>query len=166
MSFVAGTCFQHNSSTQPQAFTVLGCLATEEVDDDLVFQILVAMSSALNTYSDADTSLVVSMLTCLARVMPGIMDDSRYSTCLLWLAVGVLQMGHLPLFAPALQLLCAALETMQRTGYFQRGLADGLLESRVAAGEAARRLDQLAGVSFETDVGFAMLGVVWKSTLR
>lgn len=71
-------------------------------------------------------------------------------------------MGHIPLFASGLDLLSAALESMQSTGTFRRGLAEGLLDSRVGAGEAARRLDQLAGVAFETDVHFSLLAVVWK----
>jgi neurofibromin 1 len=163
MGFVAGTCFQHNPATQPQAFTVLGCLATEEVDDDLVFQVLVALSSVLNHYTDADATLVVSMLGALSRV--GVMENSRYSMCLFWLAVGILQMRHIPLFTTGLDLLSASLETM-RAGTSQRGLAEALLESRAGAGEAARRLDQLAGVSFETDVHFSLLAVVWKGVLH
>lgn len=164
LSFVAETCFQHNPATQPQAFTVLGCLATEDVDDDLVYQILVAMSSVLNRYAEADSMLVNSMLQSLARTVPNLIDDTRYASALLCISLGVLQMSHIPLFNAGLELFMASLRNLDAASAFDRGMTEGILEARMGAGEAAGKLDELSGVSFVRDeqVNFAILGVIWK----
>jgi hypothetical protein len=125
MGLVVATCFQHNPSTQPQAFTVLGQLASEEVDDDLVYQILVAMSTTLGHYSESDATLVISMLRCLSRIISGLLPDSRYAGSLFWLAVGVCQLGYIPVFSAALELMKASLRSMAQSGAFAPGLAEG-----------------------------------------
>ncbi|KAK4687682.1 neurofibromin 1, partial [Tremellales sp. Uapishka_1] len=162
MGLVAATCFQHNPATQPQAFTVLGDLAQDEVDDDLVYQILVAMSTTLTQFAEDDNVLIISMLRCLSRIIPGLLPDSRYASTLFWLAVGVLQLGYIPLFAAALELMLTALKSMGESGALSRGLSAALLESRKEVGEEARKLDQVCGVSFETDVCFALVAIVFK----
>lgn len=158
MSLVAATCFQHNPATQPQAFTVLGYLACEEVDDDLVYQILVAMSTTLAHFSESDNILLVSMLRCLCRIIPGLLPESRYAASLFWLAIAVLQLGYIPPFAAALELLLVSLRAIK----FDHPLVDTLLAARSMAGEPARKLDQIGGVSFETDPGFSLVGVLYK----
>jgi neurofibromin 1 len=163
MGLVAATCFQHNPSTQPQAFTVLGYLASDEVDDDLVYQILVAMSTTLSHFTESDTTLIVSMLRCLSRVIPGLLPDSRYASSLFWLAVGVCQLGYVPLFATALELLQSSLRSLAASGLLSHGLADGLMDSRKGSrGEAARKLDKVCGVNFDTDPHFSLVAVIFK----
>jgi neurofibromin 1 len=158
MGLVAATCFQHNPATQPQAFTVLGHLAQDEVDDDIVYQILVAMSTTLVHYSETDNVLLVSMLRCLCRIIPGLTPDSRYAGSLFWLAIAILQLGHIPPFAAALKLLLVSLRHMT----FKGPMVDTLLEARTVAIEPARRLDSIAGVAFDSDPGFSFVGVVYK----
>lgn len=166
MGLVAATCFQHNPATQPQAFTVLGYLASEELDDDLVYQILVAMSTTLGHFSDIDHVLVIAMLRCLSRIIPGLMPDSRYVSSLFWLAVGHLELGYVPLFAAALELMLTTLQVTAAAHGSAAGLLPALLESRksFAATEAALKLDQVAGVSFETNSSFALVGIIAKGT--
>jgi neurofibromin 1 len=158
MSLVAATCFQHNPSTQPQAFTVLGHLASDEVDDDTVYQILVAMSTTLAHFSETDNTLLVAMLRCLCRIIPGLLPDSRYATSLFWLGIGVLELGHIPPFAAALELIVVSLRAVSDLG----PLVDVLLQARAPAEEPARRLDQFAGVDFDLDPGFSFVAVLYK----
>ncbi|ORY28775.1 hypothetical protein BCR39DRAFT_533800 [Naematelia encephala] len=162
MGLVVATCFQHNPATQPQAFTVLGFLARDEVDEDLVYQILVAMSTTLSHFTEADHALVVSMLRCLTRIVPGLLPDSRYAPSLFWIALGVLQLGYIPLFAGALQVMLAALQSVVLTSLPGQNLLEALLEAKKAGGEAGRKLDQVCGVNFETSIGFALVGVIFK----
>jgi len=158
MGLVAGTCFQHNPAIQPQAFTVLGYLAADEVDDDMIYQILVAMGTTLIHFTESDNILLIAMLRCLCRITPGLLPESRYAASLFWLAVGVLQLGYIPPFAAALELLLVALRSMTLT----EPMMDSLLEARAVAVDAANRLDQVAGVSFESDPGFSFVGVIYK----
>ncbi|WWC73068.1 uncharacterized protein I206_107033 [Kwoniella pini CBS 10737] len=167
MGLVAATCFQHNPATQPQAFTVLGYLASDEVDDDLVYQILVAMSTTLSHFQEGDSVLLISMLRCLSRIIKGLLPDSRYASNLFWLAVSILQLGYIPLFAPALELMNASLVAVSETTtphQILRGkdLMDFLLDTRRSITEQAKKLDQVSGVSFETDLTFALVAVIYK----
>lgn len=165
MSLVAATCFQHNPATQPQAFTVLGYLASDEVDDDLVYQILVAMSTTLSQFAESDTGLVISMLRCLTRVVSGLVPDSRYATSLFWLAVGVIQLSWIPLFPAALDLLVTSLRYMVTAGLIPQDqtLSDSLLETRrLAAGDTPSRLDTATGVNFDADPNFSLAAVLFK----
>ncbi|ORX39325.1 putative ras GTPase activator [Kockovaella imperatae] len=161
MSLVASTCFQHNPATQPQAITVLGCLASDDVDDDLVYQILVALGSTLSHLTENDDKLVTSMLRCLARIIPGLSSGSRYPLSLFWIAIGVLQLGHVPLFDPALELLLSALSTMSEAAS-ACPITELLMQGRYGGEEAARRLDQFSGISFTTDVSFSLVAVIFK----
>nr|XP_018259204.1 neurofibromin 1 [Kwoniella dejecticola CBS 10117]OBR81362.1 neurofibromin 1 [Kwoniella dejecticola CBS 10117] len=167
MGLVAATCFQHNPATQPQAFTVLGYLASDEVDDDLVYQILVAMSTTLSHFQERDSVLLISMLRCLSRIINGLLPDSRYASSLFWLAVAILQLGYIPLFAPALDLMNASLKAVSETTTADRvlhgkDLMDFLSNTRRSITEQARKLDQTSGVSFETDLSFSLVAIIYK----
>ncbi|WVQ63868.1 uncharacterized protein L199_002024 [Kwoniella botswanensis] len=167
MGLVAATCFQHNPATQPQAFTVLGYLASDEVDDDLVYQILVAMSTTLSHFQEGDSVLLISMLRCLSRIIKGLLPDSRYAASLFWLAVSILQLGYIPLFAPALELMSSSLKAVSETTtphYILRGkdLMDFILDTRRGITDQAKKLDQISGVSFDTDLTFALVAIIYK----
>lgn len=161
MGLVVGTCFQHNPATQPQAFTVLGYLAADEVDDDLVYQILVAMSTTLSHMTESDSVLLNSMLRCLARVVPGLLPDSRYASSLFWLAFAITEMGYTPLFGAALELMLIALKSLEEEAGIER-IAQHLLDVRKTLGDPARRIDQIAGVSFDRDPSFCLAAVIVK----
>lgn len=161
MGLVVGTCFQHNPATQPQAFTVLGYLAADELDDDLVYQILVAMSTTLSHMSETDTVLLNSMLRCLARTVPGLLPDSRYASSLFWLAFAITEMGYIPLFGAALELMLVAIKSLNEDMTIDR-VASHLLEVRRAMGDPARRIDQIAGVSLDRDPSFCLAAIIIK----
>ncbi|ODN95826.1 neurofibromin 1 [Cryptococcus wingfieldii CBS 7118] len=164
MGLVAATCFQHNPATQPQAFTVLGFLVSDEVDDDLIYQILVAMSTALSHFAESHSILIISMLRCLSRIIPGLLPDSRYATSLFWLAVGVLQLGYIPLFAPALELLITALRFIHSASPDVpcAELMTYVLDSRSVVANETQKLDHVCGVSFDVDISFALVAIIYK----
>lgn len=161
MGLVAATCFQHNPATQPQAFTVLGHLATDEVDDDLVYQILVAMSTTLAHFTESDNVLLISMLRCLSKIIPGLLPESRYPGSLFWLAIGVLQLNYIPPFSAALELLQVTLKCIVALAP-TTPLISLLLTTRNSVGEPAGKLDQVSGVSFDNDICFSLVGVIFK----
>lgn len=164
MGLVAATCFQHNPATQPQAFIVLGYLASDEVDDDLIYQILVAMSTALSRFIESDSILIASMLRCLSCIIPGLLSDSQYVTSLFWLAIGVLQLGYIPLFAPGLQLMITALRSINTisNGMQFTELMEFLLNARRTVTDQVKKLDQVSGVSFDTEFTFSLIAIIYK----
>lgn len=162
MGLVAATCFQHNPATQPQAFIVLGSLARDEIDDDLIYQILVALSTALQQFTESSAVLVIAMLRCLARVVVGLSTESRYASSMFWLSVGVLQLGHIQTYAAGVELLTLSLQAMRSADVFSNNMESVLLEARQLIGESAGRLDNAAGVSFETSLSFSLAALLSK----
>lgn len=162
MGLVAATCFQHNPATQPQAFIALGHLAQDDVDDDVVYQIVVALSSAFGTFHEDDTVPVVSMLRCLARVMGGLHTDSKYANVLFWIAVSILQLSYIPLFGPALELLLTTIRHMRATTHTNKNIFAALMETRQTTADQASKLDQMCGVNFDTDPYYSLVAIINK----
>ncbi|KAK2628011.1 hypothetical protein QTJ16_002657 [Diplocarpon rosae] len=64
MSLVASTAFQSNLAIQPRAFTVMGCLAREDVDDDLLYQVLVTLRSSIGRFMEEnDSEMLIAIVT-------------------------------------------------------------------------------------------------------
>ena len=166
MSLVTATAFQYCPYIQYRAFVVLGLLASSnasDVDDDLLYQMLVAFKNALGSAADSDPVAVISMLRCIARVIPGLNHDSRYLSQVFWLAVTLLQSTYLPLYEEAANLLEAILKTMARQGLFKnRQMSTVLLEARLPLLEIVIQLDDIMGISFETGFSFSLASILFR----
>jgi hypothetical protein len=87
MSLVTSTAFQQSPAVQTRSFVVLAALAVRQVDDDFLYQILVAFRTALAKANETNTIVIVSMLRCLCRIVPAVAETSRYVCSHFWLAV-------------------------------------------------------------------------------
>ncbi|KAJ3009749.1 Ras GTPase activating protein ira2, partial [Thoreauomyces humboldtii] len=171
MSFVASTAFQYNPAIQPRAFIVLGCLARDQVDDDLFYQILVALRGALTLFdlsaesagTNASTSetaphLIVSITMALCDIVAGLPADSRYLRPMFWLAMALCQIAHVPIFQSACILLVVTLRRLHDTGAFQNENRDPDCVARVLLGaregleNVSVRIDQLVGIKFGVEL--------------
>ncbi|WOO81456.1 Neurofibromin [Vanrija pseudolonga] len=159
---IASTAFQHNPATQSQCFLALGHLASEEADDDLVFQTLGSLRTSVHKLNETNTVHVISVLRSLTRLLPGLSRRSKYPPIFFWLAVGLMEVSYIPIFAPALELLLSTLRHMEGEGLFANGIFEYLLPVRRRYIEAARNLDQVCGVSFDTNPYFSLVAVVYK----
>ncbi|CAO3611756.1 unnamed protein product [Cunninghamella echinulata] len=163
MGLVASTAFQFNPAIQPRSFVVLGCLAQEEVDDDLMYQILVAMRGALAIFNDTDPSLITSIMMCLTNIIASLPRDSQYMQPMFWLAVALVQMGHPAIFSTATKFLQSVLRTLDARKYFaQRSVKEVMMEVRESYSDVALELDKVTGVSFYTNFSFALAGILLK----
>ncbi|KAI8647143.1 hypothetical protein BD408DRAFT_358792 [Parasitella parasitica] len=163
MSLVASTAFQFNPAVQPRAFIVLGYLGREEIDDDLLYQILVALRGALAIFSDSDPNLVTSIMMCLKNVVESLPGDSRYLLQLFWVAVALVEINTGPTFAMAVELLQAVVRALDSNGIFAGDtMIDVLLAARGPVADVARQLDNLCGVNFESHFSFAIAGIFMK----
>ncbi|KAI9489055.1 hypothetical protein BDB00DRAFT_771458 [Zychaea mexicana] len=163
MGLVTSTAFQFNPAIQPRSFVVLGCLAQDEVDDDLIYQILVALRGALAIFNETDSSLIVSIMMCLSNVIDNLPADSRYLQPLFWLAIALVQMSHPATFSPAVEFLQSVLRALDAHKLFaNRPVVDVLMDARAPLGEIAKELDIASGVSFDTHFSFAVAGVLLK----
>ncbi|KAI9261580.1 hypothetical protein BDA99DRAFT_547292 [Phascolomyces articulosus] len=163
MSLVASTAFQFNPAIQPRAFVVLGCLGREEIDDDLLYQILVALRGALSIFNESDPNLVLSIMMCLKNIVESLPGDSRYLLQLFWVAVALVQVNHSPIFVMAIDLLQAVLRALDASEFFVGDtVADVLLAAREPMSDVSRQLDRLCGVNFESHFSFALAATFMK----
>lgn len=153
MSLVASTAFQNNPAIQPRAFTVMGCLAREEVDDDLLYQVLVALRNSVGRFGeDHNSEMLVSIVTSLSKMMAKLPSASRYGLQLFWLAMSLVRLVPSSLFNCAALFLEAVLANIS-TGEEFRGakMVPLLLQGRVPLEEAALPLEDVYGIHFSQD---------------
>lgn len=153
MSLVASTAFQSNPAIQPRAFTVMGCLAREDVDDDLLYQVLVALRASISRFvGDNDNEMLVAIVTSLTKMMEKLPTASRYGLQLFWLAMSLVRLVPLGLFNCAALFLEAVLINISTSGEFKNGrMVQVLLQGRLAVEEPALQLDSSYGVHFSTE---------------
>lgn len=157
MSLVASTAFQFNPAIQPQAFVVMGCLGKEEVDDDLLYQILVALRGALAIFNESDPSLVLSITMCLKNIVESLPSDSRYLLPLFWVAIALIEINNGPTFTMSIELLLAVLRALDADDFFADDhVVDILMSAREPIADVARELDNLCGINFDSHFSFAI----------
>lgn len=153
MSLVASTAFQSNPAIQPRAFAVMGCLAREDIDDDLLYQVLVALRSAIARYQqDHDAEMLTSIITSLTKMMDNLPTSSRYLLQLFWLAMALCRAGSGFIFNCAGGLLEAVLRVIDKSKEFKDGrMPHVLLSGRIPVEDAALLIDDIYGIHFEQE---------------
>ncbi|KAJ1930831.1 Ras GTPase activating protein ira2, partial [Linderina pennispora] len=77
-----------------------------------------------------------------------------------WLAIGILQIGNIPLYKVGLDLLAKVLRALDNCGAFQpengNGFEDFLMSARVPVEKAADQLDEVVGLSFRSSFPAAL----------
>ena len=155
MSLVASTAFQNNPAIQPRAFTVMGCLAREEVDDDLLYQVLVALRNSVGRFGeDSNSDMLVAIVTSLSKMMAKLPSASRYGLQLFWLAISLLRLVPSNLFNCTAMFLEAVLTNISTTGDMRGGgdkVVPYLLQGRNQLEDAALPLDDAYGIHFNSE---------------
>ena len=170
MSLVTATAFQQSLAIQTRSFVALAALAVSQVDDDLLYQVLVAFKSALGKVNESNTAAITSMVRCMCKMVPAI-DRSRYIGVLFWLAVALLQGSHVSYYAEASSLLQVTLKTMEEQGLFEHSSVQNiLLDAREPLESVTSELDDMLKLSFETSFSFSLAAIIFKglrhSTLK
>ncbi|KAG1226630.1 hypothetical protein G6F35_002849 [Rhizopus arrhizus] len=163
MGLVTSTAFYFNPAVQPRSFVVLGCLAQDEVDDDLLYQILVAFKGALAIFVETEPNLIMSITMCLTNLIDNLPSNSRYLLHLFWLAVGLIQIGHPTIFQTAVEFLHAVIRALDsRDMFIRRPIEKVLLEARANLEDCALELDKACGVNFNDYFSFAIAVIILK----
>jgi neurofibromin 1 len=150
MSLVASTAFQNNPAIQPRAFAVMGYLARDEVDDDLLYQVLVALRNSVSRFSDESSSeMLVAIITSLTKMMAKLPSTSRYGLQLFWLAISLVRLVPNNLFNCTAAFLDAVLSNIGTMGVVRgENMVTLLLQGRHQLEEAALSLDECYGIHF------------------
>ncbi|KAI5862275.1 GTPase [Durotheca rogersii] len=153
MSLVASTAFQNNPAIQPRAFTVMGCLAREEVDDDLLYQVLVALRNSVGRFGeDGGSDMLVSIVTSLSKMISKLTSPSRYGPQLFWLAISLIRLVPSALFNCTALFLEAVLTNIGTTAELRSNkMSQHLLQGRAQLEDAALALDDAYGVHFSPE---------------
>jgi neurofibromin 1 len=153
MSLVASTAFQNNPAIQPRAFTVMGCLAREEVDDDLLYQVLVALRNSVGRFGeDGNSEMLVAIVTSLSKMIAKLPSASRYGLQLFWLAMSLLRLVPPSLFNCTAQFLEAVLTNIGTVGDLRGDkMVPLLLQGRMQLEDAALPLDDTYGIHFNQE---------------
>jgi len=153
MSLVASTAFQNNPAVQPRAFTVMGCLAREEVDDDLLYQVLVALRNSVGRFGDdSNSEMLVAIVTSLSKMMAKLPSASRYGLQLFWLAMSLLRLAPPNLFNCTALFLESVLTNISTSGDMRGDkMVPFLLQGRVQLEDAALPLDEVYGIHFNNE---------------
>jgi len=153
MSLVASTAFQSNPAIQPRAFAVMGCLAKEDVDDDLLYQILVALRSSLTNYLDTgDYEMLISIVISLSKMMTNINYHCRYLFHLFWVAMSLARCASAHIFNAACGLIDSILRVMNAAGEFKDGrMIHVLMSGKSLVDKAAVHIDDLFRIRFTTE---------------
>ncbi|KAG2213997.1 hypothetical protein INT47_001268 [Mucor saturninus] len=163
MSLVTSMTFRFNPALQPRAFVILGCLAQDEIDDDLLFQILIVLRNELARFKETDPYLIISIMMCLTNIIDNLSANSRYLKPMFWLAISMIQMNHNSIFSHAVKLLHAILRTLDAHKYFSnQSIESALMEARTPFASVSQEIDMAAGLSFNTQFSFAIAGVLLK----
>ncbi|ODA79734.1 hypothetical protein RJ55_05328 [Drechmeria coniospora] len=151
MSLVASTAFQNNPAIQPRAFAVMGYLARDEVDDDLLYQVLVALRKSVNQFrEDGNSEMLISIITCLSKMMSKLPSASRYGLQLFWLAMSLVRLMPAGLFNCTARFLEATLLNIGTIGNVRgERMVPLLLQSRAQLEEVALPLDEAYGIRFD-----------------
>lgn len=166
-SLVTSTAFQYNPIIQSRAFVLLGCLAQGEIDDDLLYQILVSLRGSISEWANVGNDApMISIVTCLSKVVKILPDRSRYLPQMFWLGISMVQYGHVPLFKAGAELLHATINSIYSRGLpadeGKTDLSTFLLDARYEFREAAMRLDDETGVDFEINFSFGIAALLVK----
>ncbi|KAK7488237.1 hypothetical protein BaRGS_00020544 [Batillaria attramentaria] len=157
--------FQYNPALQPRAIIVYGCIS-KTVTDSEVKQLLkimmkVSVMSALESY--IDLTLVEAVVMCLTRLQPLLRSESPIHKFLFWVAISVLQLDEVSLYAAGLALLEQNLHTLDNMGLFDRkSLEQIMMETREPLEWHFKQLDHEMGLSFRTNFNFALVGHLLK----
>ncbi len=109
------------------------------------------------------TIAVVSMLRCIRNVIPALQQGSRYLGPIFWLAVALLQFGHMAFYAEACQLLRVTIQQLSDQQLLQQhGVPESLLEHRYGFREIANQLDQSLKISFESNFSLSLASILVK----
>ncbi|CAO1638983.1 unnamed protein product [Sympodiomycopsis kandeliae] len=167
-SLVTSTAFQYNPIVQSRAFILLGCLAKGEIDDDLLYQILVSLRGAITEWANlgkGGEGPLISIVTCLGKVVKILPEHSRYLAQMFWLGAAMVQYGHVQLFSAGVELMHASIDTLHERRIAEDAgtdLLELLMESRYEIRDAASRLDDETGIDFNNSFSFSMAALLCK----
>ena len=149
--------FRYNPAIQSRALIVFGCIS-KSIKDQEVRQLLRILVKALESFTDMQ--LIESIIMCLTRLQPLIRPESPIHRSLFWVAIFVLELDEMKLYAAGLALLEQNLHTLDSQGMFEapNTLKNIMMATRDPLEWHFKQLDHYVGLSFTFHFHFALVG--------
>jgi neurofibromin 1 len=148
--------FRYNPALQPRGLIVFGCIAKVITDHDIK-QLLRILVKALESFTDI--TLIDAIVMCLTRLQPLLRPESPIHKALFWVAVSILQLDEIALYASGLALLEQNLHTLDCQNTFETESLDSImLATREPLEWHFKQLDHSVGLSFRANFHFALVG--------
>lgn len=148
--------FRYNPALQPRSIIVFGCISKSVTDKD-VKQLLRILVKALESFQDLQ--LIDAIIMGLTRLQPLLHPDSPIHRALFWVAISVLQLDEVNLYASGLALLEQNLHTLDSQGIFEtNSLEQVMMATREPLEWHFKQLDHSVGLSFKSNFHFALIG--------
>ncbi|CAL1527010.1 unnamed protein product, partial [Lymnaea stagnalis] len=157
--------FQYNPALQPRAIIVFGCISKTVVDSEVkqLLKIMMKVRDIFALESYMDLTLIEAVVMCLTRLQPMLKPESPIHKFLFWVAISVLQLDEVSLYAAGLGLLEQNLHTLDNTGLFEhKSLERVMMSARDPLEWHFKQLDHDMGLSFQTNFNFALVGHLLK----
>ncbi|XP_055375510.1 neurofibromin [Condylostylus longicornis] len=152
--------FCYNPALQPRALIVFGCISKSIIDVE-VKQLLRILVKAVESFNDI--ILIEGIVMCLTRIQPLLRPESPIHKALFWVAISVLQLDEITLYAAGLALLEQNLHTLNSQQIFEKAnLSDVMMATREPLEWHFKQLDHAVGLSFKSNFHFALVGHLLK----
>ncbi|KPM02360.1 neurofibromin-like protein [Sarcoptes scabiei] len=148
--------FRYNPALQPRSIIVLGCISKFTTDKEIL-GLLRILVKALESFQDLQ--LIESIIMCLTRLQPLLNSESRIHRALFWIAISVLQLDEISLYASGLALLEQNLHTLDSSSTFDNNcLKNLMMATREPLEWHFKQLDHSVGLSFKSNFHCALVG--------
>ncbi|GAM17779.1 hypothetical protein SAMD00019534_009540 [Acytostelium subglobosum LB1] len=161
VSLTTITALRPNPPIQSRSLITLGIIArssTQPVRDVLVYDIICVLRNAVvspRALQD-NSDIIIGALQCLTRLFEYLPPTSRFIPSLFWVASTFVQLYDSRIFPSAIALLETMLKTMDRRDLFQESVSKTIMASREHHAAILTKLDNVTGISFESNFAFAI----------
>ncbi|XP_038058629.1 neurofibromin-like isoform X2 [Patiria miniata] len=162
--------FTENPALQPRAMVVFGCIS-KQADPAQIKYLLHMLAVAVHAVKDweppqlpSSLLLIESIVIALTRLQPLLRKSSPLHKLLFWVAIAVLQLDEVSLYAAGLALLEQNLHTLDEQSVFNEvSPEEVLMEVRRPLEEwHFKQMDHAVGLSFKFNFNFALVGHLLK----
>eukprot|EP00842_Homolaphlyctis_polyrhiza_P005985 jgi/Hompol1/6388/HPOL_002062-RA len=157
ISLAAQSAFEDNHTAQIRSFIMIGSLARDGFDSDLLYQTITALRGSLSRFDDGRPQLVQSIVMCLCQTLHSAPATEQIIVPLFWLAIVLMQTGYSTFFQSGLNLLQVVLRLVEENPWMRgRRLTQVLIAGRDLFVEATSALENETRLFFGDLISFSI----------
>ncbi|XP_071946540.1 neurofibromin-like [Antedon mediterranea] len=159
--------FQHNPAIQPRALVVLGCISstTSNAEIKYLLKIMAQSLEKVHPQEHSNVGLIEAIVIALTRLQPLLPQKSPLHRLLFWIAISVLQLDEVTLYAAGMALLEQNLLQLDQQGVFENECPQEVF-LRAREHESLQlyfdHIDRTVALSFKKHFHFAIVGHLLK----